>query len=77
MITGTQRTLSLVVDFPNKTLQPVKNNLRNFAGNEVVPLGKIALRVTFGAFLKCVTVSLNFVVVDSPSIYNIIIERIM
>ncbi|KAL5580895.1 hypothetical protein UlMin_013337 [Ulmus minor] len=64
------------LDLPDKTLRPVKNNLRDFAGNEVVPLGQISLRVTFGTFSKCVTVNINFVDVDSPSVYNTIIGRI-
>ena len=36
------------LSFPEKTLRLVKNNLRGFASNEVVPMGRIALRVTFG-----------------------------
>ena len=64
------------LNLPDKTLRPVKTNLHGFVGNEVVPLGQISLRVTFGEFLKYVTMSVNFVVVDSPSIYNTIIERI-
>ena len=54
----------------------MKNNLHGFAGNEVVPLGQISLRVTFGSFPKCVMVNINFVVVDNPSLYNTIIGRI-
>ena len=38
------------LDIPNKTLQLVKNNLWGFSENEVVLLGKINLRVTFGTF---------------------------
>ena len=64
------------LNLPDKTLRPVKNNLRSFAGNEVVPLGQIDLKVTFGSFPKCVTVNVNFIVVDSPSVYNKIIGRI-
>ena len=64
------------LDLPDKTLRPVKNNLCGFAGNEVVPLGQISLRVIFGTFPKCVTVNVNFVVVDSPSVYHTFIGRI-
>ena len=64
------------LDLPDKTVRLVKNNLRDFAGNEVVPLGQISLRVIFGTFPKCVTVNVNFVVVDSPPVYNTIIGRI-
>ena len=64
------------LDLPEKILRLVKNDLRGFASNEVVPLGKIVLRVTSRMFPKFVTVNVNFVVVDSPSIYNTIIGRI-
>ena len=47
------------LDLPDKTLRLVKNNLHGFAGNEVVTLGQIALRVTFGTFPKCVMVNVN------------------
>ena len=53
------------LNFPDKTLQPVKNNLLGFTGNGVVPLGQIALRLTFGTFPTYVTVNINFIVVDS------------
>ena len=63
-------------DLLDKTLRPIKNNLCGFSGNEVVPLGKITLRVTFETSPICVTVNINFVIVDSPSVYNTRIERI-
>lgn len=53
----------------------MKNNLRGFAGNEVVPLGQITLKVTFRTFPMCVTLDVKFVVVDSPSVYSTIIRR--
>ena len=64
------------LDIPNKTLRPVKNNLQSFVGNEVMPLGQISLRVTFGKFPCCVTVMVNFFVVDIPSMYNTKIRRV-
>ena len=65
------------LDLLDKTFRPVKKkNQHGFAGNEVVSMGQITLRVTFGKFPKCVTVNVNFVVVDSSSVYNTIIGRI-
>ena len=45
-------------------------------GNEVAPLGKINLRVMFRKFTCCVTVKVNFVIVDSSSVYNTIIGKV-
>ena len=36
------------LNLPDRTLKLVKNPPRGFAGNEVIPLGKITLKVTFG-----------------------------
>ncbi|KAL5558557.1 hypothetical protein UlMin_034768 [Ulmus minor] len=60
---------------PDKTLKPVKNSLRGFSGNEVMPLGRITLKVVFGTTLCQSSVSVNFLAVDSPSVYNTIIGR--
>ena len=69
------RSLNLL-DLPDKTLRPVNNKLRGFAGNEVVPLGQITLQVTFKTFPCFVTVKVKFVIVDYPFVYNTIIRRI-
>ena len=34
---------------PDKTHKPVKNPLRGFSGNEVMPIDRITLKVVFGA----------------------------
>ena len=60
---------------PDNTLKPVKNPLRGFAGNEVIPLGRITLKVTFGTAPCQLLVGVNFLVVDSPPVYNTIIRR--
>ncbi|KAL5564321.1 hypothetical protein UlMin_027485 [Ulmus minor] len=60
---------------PDKTLKPIKNPLRGFSGNEVMPLGRITLKVVFGTAPCQSSVSVNFLVVDSPSVYNTIIGR--
>ncbi|KAL5574831.1 hypothetical protein UlMin_016530 [Ulmus minor] len=46
--------------FPDKTLKPVKSPLRGFSGNEVMPLGRIMLRVVFGTAPCQASVSVNF-----------------
>lgn len=43
------RTLSQM-NILDKTFWPVKNNLCDFVGNEVIHLGQITLKVTFGTF---------------------------
>ncbi|KAL5575413.1 hypothetical protein UlMin_017112 [Ulmus minor] len=60
---------------PDKTLKPVKNPLRGFSGNEVMPLGRITSKVVFGTAPCQSLVGVNFLVVDSPSVYNTIIRR--
>ncbi|KAL5547206.1 hypothetical protein UlMin_006893 [Ulmus minor] len=60
---------------PDKTLKPVKNPLQGFSGNEVMPLGRITLKVVFGIAPCQSSVNVNFLVVDSPSVYNTIIRR--
>ena len=51
------------------------NPLQGFAGNEVILLGQITLKVTFGTAPCIALVDVNFIVVDNPSVYNIIIGR--
>ncbi|KAL5555505.1 hypothetical protein UlMin_037741 [Ulmus minor] len=60
---------------PDNTLKPVKNPLWGFSGNEVMPLGQIKLKVVFGTAPCQSSVGVNFLVVDSPSVYNTIIGR--
>ena len=60
---------------PDKTLKPVKNPFQGFVGNEVMPLGWITLKVTFGIAPCQLLVGVNFLVVDSPFEYNTIIRR--
>ena len=41
----------------------------------MAPMGRITLKVTFGTAPCQSTVDVNFIVVDSPSVYNTIIGR--
>ncbi|XP_059668905.1 uncharacterized protein LOC132313995 [Cornus florida] len=52
-------------------LRPMKSQLVGFSGDKVYPLGA----VTAGANPKQVTVMVDFVVMDCPSSYNIILGR--
>ena len=61
------------LNLPDRTLKLVKHPLRGFARNKVIPLGGITLKVTFGMVSYQASVDVNFMVVDIPSVYNIII----
>ncbi|XP_059629910.1 uncharacterized protein LOC132272848 [Cornus florida] len=56
-------------------LRPMKSPLVGFSGDKVYPLRVITLPVTAGANPKQVTVMVDFLVVDCPSSYNIILGR--
>ena len=63
------------LNLPDKTLKPMKNPFRGFARNEVVPLRRITLKVTFVTAPCHASMDVNFMVVDSPLIYNTINSR--
>ncbi|XP_059663536.1 uncharacterized protein LOC132309226 [Cornus florida] len=56
-------------------LRPTRSPLVGFTGDKVYPLGAVILPVTAGTSLKQVTVMVNFLVVDCPSAYNVILGR--
>ncbi|XP_059623107.1 uncharacterized protein LOC132266270 [Cornus florida] len=58
-----------------ENLRPMKSPLVGFSGDKVYPLGAVTLPVTAGANPKQVTVMVDFLVVDCPSSYNIILGR--
>ena len=60
----------------SKSLHLVSTPLWGFTGYEVQPLTQTSLMVTFGVSTCYVTVVVNFVVIDSPFIYNTIIGRV-
>ena len=58
-----------------KRLRPFESPFVNFSGDMVYPRGIVMLTVTAGSYPLQVTNKHNFLEVNSPSSYNVIIER--
>ena len=58
-----------------KRLRPFESPLVSFSGDKVYPQGIVTLTVTAGSYPLQVTNRHNFLVVDLPSSYNVIIGR--
>ena len=58
-----------------KRLRPFKSPLVSFSGDKVYPKGIVTLTITVGIHLRQLTRQLDFLVVDCPLSYNIIIGR--
>ncbi|XP_075644249.1 uncharacterized protein LOC142615385 [Castanea sativa] len=58
-----------------KRLRPFDSPLVSFSGDKVYPRGIVTLKVTIGTYPKQQTRQLDFLVVDCPSAYNVIIGR--
>ena len=58
-----------------KRLRPFESPLVIFSGDKAYPQGIVTLTVTAGLYPLQVTNKHNFLVVDSPSSYNVIIGR--
>ena len=56
-------------------LQLFKSPLVNFNGDRVYPKDIVTLTITVGSYPQQLTRQLNFIVVDWPSSYNVIIGR--
>ncbi|XP_042403954.1 uncharacterized protein LOC121993657 [Zingiber officinale] len=56
-------------------LEPVATSLYDFTGNEVRPMGQIKLAISLGSEPLVRTRRSTFLVVDSPSSYNVILGR--
>ena len=56
-------------------LRPFDSTLFSFSGDKVYPKGIVTLTVTVGTHPRQLTRSLDFLVVDCPSSYNVIIGR--
>ena len=56
-------------------LEPVSTHLRGFLGEKVLPLGSIQLVLTLGDPSFQATTAVNFLIVDTPSTYNILLGR--
>ena len=58
-----------------KRLRPFKSPLISFNGDRVYPKGIVTLTITVGTHPRQLTRQLDFLVVDCPSSYNVIIGR--
>ncbi|KAH7848069.1 hypothetical protein Vadar_033395 [Vaccinium darrowii] len=67
--------LFLQLGIYEKRLRQVKSNLYGFSGKPIPPKDRIALPVTIGPGGKSITYMVDFLVVDSPAAYNLIIGR--
>ena len=56
-------------------LEPVNTHLRGFSGEKVLPLGSIHLVLTLGDPPCQATTTVRFLIVDSPSAYNVLLGR--
>ena len=56
-------------------LEPVNTHLRGFSREKVLPLGSIQLVLTLGDPPCQATTTVRFLVVDSPSSYNMLLGR--
>ncbi|GAV79084.1 hypothetical protein CFOL_v3_22549, partial [Cephalotus follicularis] len=60
---------------PADQLKPVKTPLVGFAGEMIHPLGSINLSVVAGTAPRQTQVEMTFLVMDTPSPYNVIVGR--
>nr|XP_023892593.1 uncharacterized protein LOC112004585 [Quercus suber] len=58
-----------------KRLHPFETPLVSFSGDRVYPKGIVSLTMTVGTYPKQLTRQIDFLVVDCPSSYNVIIGR--
>ena len=58
-----------------KRIRPFTSPLVNFTGDRIVPRGIVTLIVIAGTYPAQVTKEVDFLIVDCPSTYNIILER--
>ena len=56
-------------------LRPFTSPLVSFAGDRIIPKGIIRLTVTTGTYLAQVSKETDFLVIDCPSTYDIILGR--
>ena len=58
-----------------KKVRPFNSPLVSFSGDRIYPKGIVTLSITAGTHLVQVTVQVDFVIVDCPSSYNVILGR--
>ena len=56
-------------------LRPIETPLVDFAGTSVYPLGVTSLQIIVGTYPRQATKKVDFLVVDCPSTYNVIVGR--
>ena len=56
-------------------LEPASTHLRGFSGEKVLPLGSIQLVLTLGDPPCQATTTVQFLIVDAPSAYNVLLGR--
>ena len=59
-----------------KRIKPFTSPLVSFAGDRIVPRGIITLTVIAGTYPAQVTKEIDFLIVNCPSTYNIILRRL-
>ena len=59
----------------NEKLEPASTHLRGFSGEKVLPLGSIQLVLTLEDPPCQATTTVRFLIVDSPSAYNVLLGR--
>ena len=59
----------------SKDLEPCNQTIYGFSGEGVTPSGMIRLPITAGRLPRSRTVLANFIVVDFPSAYNVLMGR--
>ena len=59
-----------------KNLRPFNSPLVSFSGDKIYPKGIVTLCVTTGTHPTQVTIQVDFLIVDCPSSYNVILGRL-
>ncbi|XP_058099749.1 uncharacterized protein LOC131244106 [Magnolia sinica] len=63
------------IEIPRSCLRPVKTPLYGFTGKRVISEGVISLPVTAGEGQHQATLMVDFLVVNMPSVHNVILDR--
>ena len=58
-----------------KKIRPFNSPLVSFSGDKIYPKGIVTLCVTVGTHPEQVTIQVNFLIIDCPSSYNVILGR--
>ena len=61
---------------PERDIVPLVHPILGFGGQEVNPMGMIRLPVRFGDKIKSKNLEVDFLVVDVPTAYNVILGRL-